>query len=266
MAVRAPVLMYHGVAEDPTRAARGLSVHPAAFAAQLERLCELGFTTVTLSQLAAGLQGRQALPERPIAITFDDGYANFHDEALPVLDRLAMPATLFVTTGWLRDAGAHAAGRPLDEMLAWNQVVEAAATGVEIGGHSHSHPQLDQLAGVAVRQELTTCTALLEDRLGRSVTSFAYPYGYSNARVRREMQAAGYVAACAVGNETADARHGSYAVPRLTIRRSTSLARFDRIVSGHGLAVTFLKDRTLGNGWAIARRSRFAVNRALGRA
>jgi peptidoglycan/xylan/chitin deacetylase (PgdA/CDA1 family) len=262
---RAPVLMYHGVAEHPTAAAKALSVRPRAFAAQLERLRELGFTAVTFSELAAGLQGRQRLPPRPVAITFDDGYADFYREALPVLDRLGMPATLFVTTGWLRDAGPHAAGRPLDEMLAWSQVVEVATAGVEVGGHSHSHPQLDQLSAPALREELRTSTALLEDRLGRAVTSFAYPYGYSSARVRTEVRAAGYDAACAVANGTAGARHDRYALPRLTIRRSTTLRSFDAIVTAR-LAGTYLTNRAATKGWATVRRSRFAVNRAFGRA
>jgi peptidoglycan/xylan/chitin deacetylase (PgdA/CDA1 family) len=263
--VRAPVLMYHGIADDPAPETRALSVRPGAFAAQLERLRDLGCTPVTFTQLVAGLQGRRDLPERSVAITVDDGYANFHREALPVLVRLGMPATLFVTTGWLRDAGACAAGPPPDEMLTWDQVIEAAAAGVEIGGHSHSHAQLDQLAPRALREELRTSTQLLEDRLGRAVTSFAYPYGYSSARVRDEVRAAGYVSACAVSNAVAEARHAPYVVPRLTIRRSTSLAQFERIVRGQGLAVTFCKDHALLKGWAIVRRSRFAVNRALRR-
>jgi peptidoglycan/xylan/chitin deacetylase (PgdA/CDA1 family) len=266
MPMQVPVLMYHGIAEEPTDATRALSVRPADFAAQLGLLAELGFTAVTFSQVAEGLQGRRVLPERPIAITFDDGYANFHREALPALDRGGMPATLFVATGWLRDAGAHAAGRPLDEMLAWSEVVEAAAAGVEIGGHSHSHPQLDQLPEEAVRQELTTCKALLEDRLGRAVTSFAYPYGYSSAVVRRQVRAAGYQAACAVANGMAGTGQSPYAVPRLTIRRSTSLELFERIVSGRGLARTFLKDRAATKGWAVVRRVRFAINWTPGRA
>ncbi len=166
MTVRVPVLMYHGIADEPAPEARALSVRPGEFAAQLELLRDLGFTPVTFAHLVAGLQGGRDLPERPVAITVDDGYADFHREALPVLVRLGMPATLFVTTGWLRDAGAFAAGRPLDEMMTWDQVIEAAAAGVEIGGHSHSHPQLDQLAPRPLRQELRTCTQLLEDRLG----------------------------------------------------------------------------------------------------
>jgi peptidoglycan/xylan/chitin deacetylase (PgdA/CDA1 family) len=262
----APILMYHGVAEDPMPGARAMTVRPAMFAAQLERMCELGFTAVTFAHLVAWLKGRERLPERPVAITFDDGYANFHREALPVLDRFGMPATLFVSTGWLRDAGPHAAGRPPDETLSWKQLIEVAATGVEVGAHSHSHPQLDQLAVPALREELRTSTALLEDRLGRPIMSLAYPYGYSSARVRREARAVGYAAACVVANRTANAGDDAYAIPRLTIRRSTSPKAFDELVSGSNLAVTLLKDHALTKSWATVRRSRFAVNRALGRA
>jgi len=263
--VAAPILMYHSVAHEPPGAARALSVSPPMFAAQLERLCELGFTAVTFSQMAAGLRGRRTLPGRAIALTFDDGYADFHTEALPVLNRLGIPATLFVTTGWLRDAGPHAAGHPLGEMLAWTQVIEAAACGVEIGAHGHSHAQLDQLPAAGLRREVTTCRALLEDRLGRAITTFACPYGYSNAKVRRELWAAGYTAACVVGNRMADPSEGPDVVPRLTIRRSTSLKRFERIISGQWLALTFLGDRTLTKSWALVRRSRFTVNGVLGR-
>ena len=241
MTVRVPVLMYHGIADDPAPETRALSVRPGEFAAQLELLRDLGFTPVTFAHLVAGLQGGRDLPDRPVAITVDDGYADFHREALPVLVRLGIPATLFVTTGWLRDAGAFAVGHPLDEMMTWDQVIEAAAAGVEIGGHSHSHPQLDQLASGPLRQELRTCTQLLEDHLGRAVTSFAYPYGYSSPRVRDEVRAAGYAAACAVSNAMATARHAPYVVPRLTVRRSTSLALFERFVRGQGLAVDVLQ-------------------------
>ena len=88
-------------------------------------------------------------------------------------------------------------------MLTWSQVKEAAAHGVELAGHSHSHPQLDQIGDAALREELSRNKALLEDELGKPVTTMAYPYGYSNARVRRAVAAAGYEAACAVDNALA---------------------------------------------------------------
>ncbi|MFC9972221.1 polysaccharide deacetylase family protein [Spirillospora sp. NPDC127200] len=261
MTTHVPVLMYHSIRARPPRGTAALAVSPGAFADQMALLADRGFTPVPFSAL-----GGPSLPGRPVVITFDDGYADFHEHALPVLERHGFPATVFVTTGWLADAGPDAAGRPLDTMMAWSQVREAAAHGVEVGGHSHSHPQLDQLGDAALREELVRSKGLLEDRLGGPVTTMAYPYGYSSARVRRAARAAGYGTACAVANRLAvpagDAGADELAIPRLTVRMSTSLATFGRVADGRGIPLVFLKDRLLTRGYAVVRRTRYGVRRA----
>jgi hypothetical protein len=88
----------------------------------------------------------------------------------------------------------------------------------------------------------------------------AYPFGYSNARVRRAVRAAGYQYACAVGNMIADPARDWFAVPRLTVRRSTRLRTFDRLVRGQHVPMMFVKDRSLTRGWAMVRRSRAALS------
>ncbi|PKK13304.1 polysaccharide deacetylase family protein [Thermomonospora sp. CIF 1] len=250
-----PVLMYHSVSARPARATRRLSVDPGAFAEQMALLVERGFVAVPVSALA-GDPAR--LPAKAVAITFDDGYADFHEQALPVLQRLGLTATVFVTTGWLADAGAEAAGRPLDRTLSWSQVREAAECGIEIGGHSHSHPQLDQLPDAALAHELTCSKALLEDRLGRPVTTMAYPYGYSSARVRRAVARAGYASACAVANRL-PRREDVFATPRLTVSRGMGIDAFAKVVEGGALLRTYAFDRMLTKGYAVVRRLRYAA-------
>ncbi|MEJ2862380.1 polysaccharide deacetylase family protein [Actinomycetospora flava] len=254
-----PILMYHSVAADPDPQVLDLSVHPADFGAQLEVLREEGFTTMTFGEVRAALAGETELPARPVVLTFDDGYADFHREALPRLIAHRTSATLFVTTGWLADAGPFASGRPLDDTLTWEQVGDVDAAGVEIGAHSHSHPQLDQLPGDLLREELTTSRELLEEQLGHRVTSLAYPYGYSSRRVREAAAAAGYQHAAAVANTAAGATSSTYAVPRLTVDRSTDLARFRRIVAQQDLGALYLRQRVLTAGYAAVRRSRSAA-------
>ncbi|MEU5884618.1 polysaccharide deacetylase family protein [Spirillospora sp. NPDC047279] len=255
-----PVLMYHSIREHPPRETAGLAVRPGAFADQMALLADRGFTPIPFS----ALRGGGDLPRRPVVITFDDGYADFHEHALPVLDGHGFTATVFVTTGWLADAGADAAGRPLDAMLSWAQVGEATAHGIEIGGHSHSHPQLDQLGDAALRDELTRNRGLLEDRLGRPVRTMAYPFGYSSVRVRRAVRAAGYDAACSVENRLGGV-DDVLAIPRLTVRMSTSLGTFERVADGRGIPLIYLKDRVLTRGYAVVRRTRFAARKAAGR-
>lgn len=256
-----PILMYHSVSETPPRATRRLSVHPDAFEAQVATLVRQGFTTLTFEQLGAALDARTPLPERSVVLTFDDGYADFHEHALPRLESRGLTATVFVTTGWLDDAGDQSAGEPLDRMLSWKQVREIAGAGVEIGAHSHSHPQLDQIPGPALREELHHSKALLENGIGGPVQSLAYPFGYSSRRVRAEVAASGYRYAAAVGNSIGGPQSDRLELPRLTVRRSTGPEAFDRIIHARGIGLAFAPDRALTRGYAVARRARYAVNR-----
>jgi len=259
VATTVPILMYHAIGERPDPAVHDLSVHPRDFDAQLDALAEAGYTTMTFADIRAALAGERAMPARPVALTFDDGYADFHHEALPRLVAHGATATLFVTTGWLADAGRFASGRPLDSTLTWSQVAEVDAAGIEIGAHSHSHPQLDQLPDRLLREELVTNRDLLEERLGHRVTSLAYPFGYSSRRVRRAVADAGYEHAAAVANTAAARDSDTFAVPRLTIRRTTDTERFRKIVAQQDLTALFLRDRVLTAGFAAVRRSRSAV-------
>ncbi|WP_455354673.1 polysaccharide deacetylase family protein [Streptomyces sp. SYSU K217416] len=256
MTVLVPVLMYHSVAHDPAPATRGLSVAPEAFAEQMDLLGERGFTPLTTAQLANAWRSFEALPPRPVLITFDDGYEGVHRHALPALAKHGFASTLFVSTGWLR--GPDDCGGALDTMLDWHQVRELTAAGTEIGGHSHTHPQLDQLADHRLDFEVRRCRELIAERLGEPPASFAYPYGYSSRRVRRTVRAAGYAQALAVGNALARRRQGPYALERLTVRRRTGIEEFERLVEGRAITRHFARDRVLTKGYALVR----AVRRA----
>jgi peptidoglycan/xylan/chitin deacetylase (PgdA/CDA1 family) len=257
-----PVLMYHSVAVAPNDATRGLSVAPEAFAEQMALLGDLGFTPVTTAALAASWRSGGPLPRRPVLITFDDGYEGVHRHALPALAEHGFPATLFVSTGWLR--GAHRTGGGLDTMLDWDQVRELAAAGVEIGGHSHTHPQLDQLGDGALRDELVRSTRILAGELGPAPVSFAYPYGYSSRRVRQAVRDAGYAQALAVGNRLARRAQGPYGLQRLTVRRTTTVQEFERLVEGRAISRDFAGDHALTKGYALVRRARQIRRKVIG--
>jgi peptidoglycan/xylan/chitin deacetylase (PgdA/CDA1 family) len=253
-----PILMYHAVAENPSAATRRLSVTPRSLDEQIAFLVDRGFTGMTFSDLADAFETGKALPKRPVVLTFDDGYADFARAAWPILRRYDFPATVFVTTGWISDAGPRAAGTPLDRMLSWAQVRELAAAGIEIGAHSHSHPELDQLADAALRAELRVGRALLEDCIGAPVQALAYPFGYSTPRVRLAARAAGYRCAAAVRNVRATSSDDIFALPRLTIRRSTDQTAFAAVVTGSDGPV-LRHDRLLTAGWASVRGTRRAA-------
>lgn len=254
-----PVLMYHSVSDAPVASTKALSIRPATFAAQLRYLRHQGFTGLTFGELCQRRRTRQPLPARPIVLTFDDGYADLIEEALPIMIEEGFSATLFVTTGWLHGAARHAAGRPPGRMLSWGQVAELSSAGVEIAAHSHSHPQLDQISEPRLRNELASSQRLLEDRLGQPVCSLAYPYGHSNKRVRAVAREIGYLQAAVVKNAIAASACDPFGVPRLTIRRSTSLAVFARVAHQQRIRLHYAPAHALTAGWAVARRTRSAL-------
>ncbi|MGW2702220.1 polysaccharide deacetylase family protein [Streptomyces sp. NPDC001340] len=256
-----PILMYHAVASAPNDATRALSVAPEAFAEQMALIGDLGLTPVTTADLATRWRSGRPLPERPVLITFDDGYEGVHRHALPVLAKHGFPATLFVSTGWIR--GTYDTGGGLDAMLDWQQVRDLAGTGIEIGGHSHSHPQLDQLDDAALRAELVRSTEIVTGELGARPVSFAYPYGYSSRRVRVAVREAGYGQALAVGNGLARRRQGPYALQRVTVRRGTDVEEFERLLQGRAITRHFAKDRALTKGYALVRRARQVRRKAI---
>lgn len=257
-----PILMYHAVGHRPAKAAYGLSVAPEAFAAQMELLGERGFTPVTAARLGHAWRTGAPLPDRPVLVTFDDGYAGVHRHALPVLAGHGFASTLFVSTGWLRGP-YHEGGAP-DTMLDWDQVRELAAAGTEIGGHTHTHPQLDQLDDERLRFETVRCREIITEELGTAPVSFAYPYGYSSRRVRRTVREAGFAQSLAVGNGLARRVQGPFALRRVTVRRSTDIEEFARLVEGRAIGRTFAKDRALTKGYAVVRRARRAATLLVG--
>ena len=258
---RVPILMYHAIATAPDGAARALSVTPEAFSEQMALLRCSGFTPVGTAELARAWRASGPLPERPVLITFDDGYEGVHRHALPVLAEHGFGATLFVSTGWLR--GEYDTGDGPDEMLGWDQVRDLASSGVEIGGHSHTHPQLDQLSDDALGFELLRCREIIADELGARPASFAYPYGYSSRRVRAHVREAGFAQSLAVGNALARRAQGPYALRRVTVSRSTGIEEFGRLTEGRSIARTFARDRALTKGYAMVRRARQLRRKAI---
>jgi peptidoglycan/xylan/chitin deacetylase (PgdA/CDA1 family) len=186
------ILCYHAV--SPAWPA-DLSISPQALEEQVAGRLRAGYAGVTLSESQAGG------PQRPLVVSFDDGYASMLTVAAPVLERLGVPGTLFVPTDyvgtehlawpgiedWL-DGPYRDELRPLD----WDGVRRLAEAGWEIGSHTCSHPHLTQLDDEALGREMRDSKAKIEAELDRACPTLAYPYGDVDARVTAAAAAAGY--------------------------------------------------------------------------
>ncbi len=220
-----PILLYHAVTSVPGSHIAPFAVTPDEFGRQLDCIVEAGYRCITFSELAEKLEelptDRDPAMQNTVVITFDDGYADFAEHALPALRERRMSSTLYVTTGWLEGRGAREPG-PSDRMLDWSQLPELAEQDVEIGAHSHSHPQLDTLGHAALRDEMVRPKQRLEEVLGAPVRSVAYPHGYNGPRVRRAARAAGYDSGAAVRNRLSPRGENVFGYSRLTVLSSTT--------------------------------------------
>ena len=247
--LKVPVLMYHEIG-DVTASPSGLAVAPEAFADQLAYLHDSGFTAITAGALAKILAGGAgALPERPVVLTFDDGYRDFYSTALPLLKRYGHTATVFQTTGWV---GTQLEARA---MLNWRDLAEIAEAGIEIGAHSHQHPELDRLSGDKLRDELDAPKRMLEDKLGVAVPGLAYPFGIWNAKARRAAREAGYAYAYAVSNAMTASRSDVFSLPRLTVQHTTTMERFGAMVNGEN-TLELRVDRAVARASSVVRRAK----------
>lgn len=262
MARCVPILMYHEITAEPLMCGR-LSVRPDAFDLQLGILAAAGYTALTAGQVASALTCPGArLPAKPVVLTFDDGFADFYDTALPLLQRHGMTGTLFATSGWTGGSGEYLSENSPPGMLNPAQLREIADAGIEIGAHSVTHPQLDQLSPGSLRQELVGGKQSLEDVLSEPVPGLAYPFGYSSKAVRDAAVTAGYDYGCAVGNRLASSRADSFALPRLTVGRSTRPHTFLQAVGAGHMPAQFAGLRVLTAGWSTVRHARSALNRS----
>jgi len=230
--VSIPVLLYHGVGMrvDP-RFARWV-VTPTSFAEQMATLAAEGYSTITATQAAEALRSHRPAGERVVAITFDDGFAEVHDSAWPVLRRHGLTATVYVATGYVGDTSRwlHDEGEGTRPMLDWDQIAELADGGIEIGAHTESHVALDTVSRARAAREIERSRDALAAVVG-PVASFAYPYGYHRASVRRQVREAGFTHAYTVGDGIASAADDRFAITRAIVARETTTERFAEILA-----------------------------------
>ena len=191
-----PVLMYHNIDRPPQGARlKNLYVRTGAFARQMFLLRLLGIRGISMSAAMPYLRGEKK--GRVAVITFDDGYLDTLENALPILRKNGFNATCYVTSKrtslyneW--DASNLNVRKPLmndDQILAWRDA------GMEVGAHSRTHPHLPECSDAELRDEISGCKSDLEKLTGAPVTQFCYPYGQVDERVAAAVRSAGYEAA-----------------------------------------------------------------------
>ena len=222
------VLTYHQIAMAPSPPAkfRSLYVAPASFARQMRWLKGLGYRGVSMRDLMPYLRGEKT--GKVVGLTFDDGYCNNLEHALPVLEACGFTATCYVmsqllgkTNVWDIENGVVQA-----ELMTAAQIRQWAQAGMEIGAHTQTHCKLPDLSDADAMQQIQACKAELGAIVGQPVAHFCYPYGLYEARHAAMAQAAGYQTATTTRRGKVQVGEDLFQLRRIPVVRSTYLPQF----------------------------------------
>ena len=198
-----------------------LTVDPEMF----ERFCRFfkrHFDVVPLGEVVRRLESGAAL-NRALAITFDDGCRDNFENAAPILEKLALPATFFVVSGWIGTEIVpwwDAERGVRHPWMNWDDVRALHRRGFEIGGHTRTHVDLGIVGEDIAREEIAGGRADLEENLGSRVDLFAYPYGGLRNIVERNrllVKAAGFRCCCSCDFGVTFATTSPFDLPRVPI-------------------------------------------------
>lgn len=214
---RVPILMYHVINPPPAGAPfPGLYVEPSEFAAQMQALAQAGYHAITQDQMwAYWKRGVIPLPsgQKPIVVSFDNGYQSQYTNALPVLRKL----------GWVGNENIQLTGLPPAQGgLSQAQIKGMVAAGWELDTQGISHADLITLNATQLSEQVAGSRKLIQQRYGVPVNWFCYPSGHYNATVIAAVKAAGYTGSTTVVPGWAGPESDSYRLPRLRVLGGTS--------------------------------------------
>jgi peptidoglycan/xylan/chitin deacetylase (PgdA/CDA1 family) len=184
--VRVPILVYHSVRPHKGKESAYQELYdvaPELLRRQLAYLKENGYAAISFGTLADYFDNGAPLPEKPVILSFDDGWKNQYEYAFPLLKEFETTATFFIFTNAV-NRGNH---------LTWGELREMRDAGISIEAHTKTHPYLIKITDPEeLKREIAGSKKILEEELGAEVTSMAYPFGqYDDASIE-EARAAGF--------------------------------------------------------------------------
>lgn len=224
--VRVPILMYHYVSWPPAgadRYRRDLSVAPEQLAEHLAYLQREGYQGITLYDLYNHLTSGQPLPQKPVILTFDDGYRDNYDNAFPLLRQYGFPATFFVLT--------EVTSQGVPDYMTWDQLREMAAAGMEVECHGRVHDDLPEIPYDRLVWQVLGCREMIEAELGQRPRFVAYPSGQFNEEVAAVFASDHYWGGISTQQGTWHSSDNLFALKRLRVRNTTGVEQLARLLA-----------------------------------
>ncbi len=219
-------------------------VPPRVFDEQMQWLAEQRLA-VSLDDVLRFARGDIDLPTGSVLVTIDDGSSSVYSVAAPILREYGIPAVAYVATYAVGNVAAgKGAGEPF---LTWEQISDLYASGISVGSHSLTHRSMAGLAPDEIREEGLRSKELIEARIGRQVTSFAYPFGMrrdESSLTEKILSECGYQSIFIAQHGTIQRGSNPLRLPRVKVEAGEPLWMFKLICRG-GIDVWSLVDRLL---------------------
>jgi peptidoglycan/xylan/chitin deacetylase (PgdA/CDA1 family)/Flp pilus assembly protein TadD len=216
--VHMPILNYHSVLAEQ---GNELRMPPDQFEEQMQYLSEHGYRTITPDQLFDALFNQGTLPEKPVLITFDDGYADNYANAFSIMKKYNLVGTIFIVGNYVNGSG----------FLTVDQLKEVQAAGWTIGGHTANHVDLSKESIDTVVKELQSSRKAIEGYLGQPLKYFCYPFGGFSSNVVEKVIDDGYLMAFTTQRGWVKTGENSHTVKRVYMYANMGIEEFTNRLS-----------------------------------
>lgn len=196
------------------------------FAAQMSVLAERRYPVLSMGQFTEWLNGLTPVRTPAVLLTFDGGYLDQLENAVPVLQAFKFPATFFPVSDYVDEEVADGS------MMQRNDLLDLAKSGYTIGCHTHTHPDLTGLSVAEIQREVGGSKRFLEDLLGQRVSAFCYPYGACNARAASVVRQSGFDVAFTVDLGGVSFGDDPYELKRVPVLGEPNSGEFSAYLSG----------------------------------
>lgn len=222
-----PVLMYHSIAADGPKELAQWRLDPEKFAQQLQYLADHDYYSVNSNEIYSFLRGERDLYGKPVMLSFDDGYCNFEDQAMPLLKDKGFSAEVFLVTDCVGDCAKWDSryGQPAP-LMNWDSIRKLQQQGISFGSHLASHRRADQLSLEELVEESARSRFILEKQLNRQITSVAIPFGVWDKALIQILKETGYQTGFTTVEGHVEYGMNPLCLPRIEITGNESEASF----------------------------------------
>ena len=231
-----PVVMYHRVInKSENEGIHGTYIYENIFREHMKYLKDNNFSMITFKDLNnIGWRNRFDKNKKYIIITFDDGYVDNYELAFPILKEFNFKATIFLMgESTYNEWDVKADGEKSFPLMSVEMIKEMQDYGIEFGAHTFNHPKLNKLSNDEIKHQIVDVKKPLEEKIGREIITFAYPYGILNDYAKKMVEEAGYTFGVATDSGSVCLSDDLYQIRRIAIFPNTNLFSFKRKVKGN---------------------------------